>query len=242
MTTRSISPAPIEYVNGFADFRGLRLEVGPGVYIPRPETGSLIDLAHELVGSQRPLLGVDLCSGSGVVALSLAVELCNVEMHAVEMDATAARWTQRNIRRHHARLTGVGSTVELHLSDALNAPNNALAHLRGRCDLVASNPPYVDADGPSIREIADFAPKVAINGGIDGMDVIRDVIAAASQLLRPGGLLLVEHEEDQGEGADHGGVPGLLRAHCGFRDVRDHRDEEAMPRVTTAFSSKSRRS
>lgn len=228
---------PLEYLTGRARFRGIDFLVGPGVYVPQPVTETLIDVVTTALGGgprQNRTLGVDLCTGSGVVAITLAAELGNTSMAAVERDQAAADWADRNVRAQAMHLERNESVVELFTADALSAPTTVLAHLRGRCDVVASNPPYVGSRGATDAEIRLFAPEVAIMAGDDGLSVIRDVVSAAIQLLRPGGLFAVEHEDNQGDDAGALSVPGLLRATGMFDNIVDHRDSDGFPRVTSA--------
>jgi release factor glutamine methyltransferase len=213
---------PLQHLVGSAGFRYLDLQVGPGVFVPRPETESLVQWVVEAVRGQGPVV-VDLCTGSGAIALSLAHELLGATVHAVELDPAALVWTRRNAEARAA----LGDTpVHLHLGDAATA----LPELSGTVDVVVSNPPYVEDDGSYVPEpeVTDHDPAVAIWAGHDGLDVIRAVERSAHRLLRPGGLLAIEHSDRQGRSA-----PALLRA-AGWLEVADHRDLAGRDRFVTA--------
>jgi len=240
LLTRRATRIPLEYLTGRTHFRGIEFFVGEGVYVPQPVTETLIDVVTTAInGSPRHArtLGVDLCTGSGVVAITLAAELGQTSVAAVERDQVAADWADQNVRAQSMNLARTNSAVELFIADAHSAPATVLAHLRRRCDFVASNPPYVGSRGAKVAEIRLFAPQVAIMAGADGLSVIRDVVSAATQLLRPGGLFAVEHEDNQGEDAGAMSVPQLLRATEMFDNVVDHLDLDGLPRVTSARRS-----
>ncbi len=197
---------PLQHLTGTAGFRYLDLEVGPGVFVPRPETEVLVDVAL-----QEPFeRAVDLCTGSAAIALSLATET-GAEVVAVEIDPRALQWARRN----------AAGRVEVLAADVCA---DDLSHL-GPVDLVVSNPPYIpDAMVPRDPEVALHDPPVALYGGVDGLDVVRCVLGQARRLLRPGGRVLLEHGEYQG--AD---VRALLD---GFDEVRTWQDLTGRDRIT----------
>jgi release factor glutamine methyltransferase len=211
------SRVPLQHLTGVAGFRRLELAVGPGVFVPRPETEVLVDWALPRL---RPgALVVDLCAGSGAVALAVADEAPEVTVHAVELDAHALAWAQRNVE-------ATGLPVTLHRGDV--ADPDLLAHLAGTVDLVTANPPYIPVGSSVEREVAEHDPPAALWGGPDGLAVVRAVERAAARLLRPGGLVAVEHADVQGEA-----VPAVF-ARAGWADVVDHPDLVGRPRFTTA--------
>jgi release factor glutamine methyltransferase len=243
LVARRVRRIPLQHLTGMAPFRHLELRVGPGVFIPRPETELMVDLVREFadhsggwrdgvgsggspVGPHQPagesreaatggLLVVDLCSGSGALALSIATELPGSRVIAVELSPEAAAWARRNIAGHAQQLATAGSVVELHEADATRvaAAGSPLDGLRGTVDVVVTNPPYVpDAAIPREPEVRDHDPGVALYGGPDGLDIVRPLAQQAALLLRPGGLLLVEHADAQGEDAGESGVPFVLRS------------------------------
>ncbi|MFA7266403.1 MAG: peptide chain release factor N(5)-glutamine methyltransferase [Candidatus Nanopelagicales bacterium] len=237
---RRCTREPLQHLTGEAYFRHLVLQVGPGVFIPRPETETLVDLALvELAAlgardASSPLVVVDLCTGSAAIPLAIATELTHVRATGVELSAEAFEWATRNVGAHSSELTAARSSLTLINGDAREAA--ALLHdLAGAVDLLTCNPPYIPAEAiPRDPEVRDFDPAIALYGGPDGLDVVRDVVEQAVTLLRPGGLLLLEHGDEQGEGGGTAGFPELARAAGGFTDVVDATDLAGRPRVTAA--------
>ncbi len=211
---------PLQHLIGSAGFRYLDLAVGPGVFVPRPETELLVDevLAALRDCASAPPVVVDLCAGSGAIGLSVAHEHPSAFVHLVEASPDAFDWLQRN-----AGL--VPGRVELHLADLADAPKR----LDGSVDVVVSNPPYLPPEDVSTvdPEVRDHDPAVALWADDDGLAVIRRVVDRAVTLLRPDGTLVVEHSERHAES-----VPQLLHA-AGFVDVVAHDDLTRRPRYTT---------
>jgi release factor glutamine methyltransferase len=176
-----------------------------------------------LRGLPSPLC-VDLCTGSGTIAFSLAKELPGAVVHAVERDPDALAWTRRNAA---LRVAAGDPEVQLHLGSA----EDALPGFDGTLDLVISNPPYVATTEAHIPdpEVVDHDPGIALWAGEDGLDVVRLVEQAARRLLKPGGLLVVEHSDRQGRSA-----PALLEAAGGWSEVADHQDLAGRDRYVTA--------
>jgi len=219
------SRVPLQHLTGVAGFRRLELAVGPGVFVPRPETEVLVDWAlAALAGVAEPVV-VDLCAGSGAVALALANELPGrPRVHAVERDPLALGWAQRNAE---ARFAAGDPAVVLHRGD-ISDPR-LLADLADPVDLVTANPPYVP-DGSLLEpEVARHDPPAALWGGADGLGLVRYVERAAARLLRPGGAVAVEHADVQGES-----VPAVFARTGRWTDVADHPDLAGRPRFTTA--------
>jgi release factor glutamine methyltransferase len=217
---------PLQHLTGRAYFRHVQLDVGPGVFVPRPETevmtGWALDQLRPLVFQmQRPLV-VELCAGSGAIAKALVDELPRLRVHAVEVSEDAAAWATRNLS---------GTSVDLHVGDMASA----LPELNGTVDLVIANPPYIplDAYESVAPEVRDHDPALALFSGDDGLDAIRVLVKVASRLLKPAGLLCFEHADVQGESA-----PAVVMAHGGFTGVRDHRDLTGRPRFTTAVRAR----
>jgi release factor glutamine methyltransferase len=208
---------PLQHLTGVAGFRRLELAVGPGVFVPRPETEALVEWVLSRLAPGA--LVVDLCTGSGAVALAVADEAPGVTVHAVERDEHALAWAARNVE-------ATGLPVTLHRGDV--ADPALLAPLAGTVDLVTANPPYIPVGAAVEREVAEHDPPAALWGGEDGLDVVRAVERAAARLLRPGGLVAVEHADAQGTS-----VPGVF-ARAGWVDVADHPDLAGRPRFTTA--------
>jgi release factor glutamine methyltransferase len=208
---------PLQHILGRAWFRHLEVVVGPGVFVPRPETelvaGEAVAEATRL-SSGRPVV-VDLGAGTGVIALSVRHEVPSAVVHAVEADTEAWSWTRRNCAR---------SGVHVHLDDL----TTCLPDLDGAVDVVVSNPPYIPPQGlPRDPEVRDHDPPAALYGsGPDGLGHLRAVVATARRLLRPGGLLVVEHADCQAAA-----VADLL---VGWSEVLDHADLTGRPRYATA--------
>jgi release factor glutamine methyltransferase len=218
---------PLQHLTGRAPFRHLELAVGPGVFVPRPETEQLVEWAlGRLAGVAEPVV-VDLGSGSGAIALSIAHEHPGARVTAVERDPGAIEWTRHNAA---ARAAAGDPPVEV-LSGDMTDPA-LLREVDGTVDLVVSNPPYVP-DGATVpREVADHDPPLALWGGPDGLDVVRGLLRTAARLLHPGGGLGIEHADQQGSA-----LPALVRASGGWTDVQDHPDLAGRPRFTTAQRS-----
>ena len=255
LMTKRLSRIPLQHLLGSTGFRHIDIQVGPGVFIPRPETELVAEAAirelRELPPDQR--MAVDLCAGSGAIALSLAVEVPRATIYAVEMDEAALLWTRRNVEELRGAVESVGSRVEVVAGDATLVADQGhpLAHLAGQCGVVISNPPYIPIRMvPREPEVRDHEPKVALFGGADGLDVVRGVLHTAALLLGPGGLLVIEHADVQGEDSGMHGIPGLVRGEIVdsnyasvfgqtegerlWRDVADRTDFNALPRFTIA--------
>ncbi|MYW67616.1 peptide chain release factor N(5)-glutamine methyltransferase [Streptomyces sp. SID8379] len=211
---------PLQHITGLAYFRYLELQVGPGVFVPRPETESVVGWAIDAVRAMdvvEPLI-VDLCTGSGAIALALAQEVPRSRVHAVELSEDALKWTRKNVE---------GSRVDLRQGDALEA----FPDLDGQVDLVVSNPPYIPLTeweyvAPEAR---DHDPDLALFSGEDGLDLIRGIERTAHRLLRPGGVVVIEHADTQG-----GQVPWIFTEERGWADAADHPDLNNRPRFATA--------
>ncbi|MDO8143033.1 peptide chain release factor N(5)-glutamine methyltransferase [Isoptericola sp. 178] len=218
---------PLQHLTGTAPFRHLELAVGPGVFVPRPETEQVaqvaVDEATAVVADRGSVVVVDLCTGSGAIALAVATEVPGAVVHAVELDREAYRWTERNV----AAVAGAaGADVRPVRGDA----RTALTAWDGTVDVVVSNPPYVPPTAvPRDPEVAGHDPGVALYGlGADGLEVPRGVARAAARLLRPGGLFVMEHAEVQAAGARE------LAAAAGLVDVRTAEDLTGRPRMVVA--------
>jgi len=215
---------PLQHLTGRAPFRFLELAVGPGVFVPRPETEQLTGWALEwLAGSDAPVV-VDLGSGSGAIALSIAHECPSARITAVERDPGAIEWT-----RHNAVARAEAGDTPVTVIDGDMTDPGLLRDLDGAVDLVVSNPPYVPDGARVPREVADHDPPLALWGGPDGLDVVRGLLVTAARLLRPDGWLGIEHADQQGSA-----LPALVRAHGAFTEVEDHPDLAGRPRFTTA--------
>jgi release factor glutamine methyltransferase len=220
---RRAAREPLQHLSGTAPFRHVQLAVGPGVFVPRPETELLAGWAIEQaraaaeVEGRRPVV-VDLCTGSGAIALSIVDEVTEAEVHAVELDAAAYGWAGRNL---------AATGVDLRQGDMADA----FADLDGTVDVVVCNPPYIpltawEGVAPEAR---DHDPELALWSGDDGLEAMRALEQVARRLLRPGGVVGAEHADVQGDAA-----PEVFRSREVWRQVRDHRDLAGRPRFLTA--------
>lgn len=225
---------PLQHILGTAAFYGLELLVGPGVFVPRPETESLAGYTVAWLfdsADSGDSVVVDLCSGSGALALAVGCNVAGATVIGVERSPAALGYAHRNLQR--CRPAVVASSIELVAGDATDP--DLLSGLSGRVDAVISNPPYIpDAAVPRDPEVRDYDPPMALYGGDDGLAVVRGMLPVAARLLRSGGMLAVEHGDEQG-GVD--GLPGLIGAAPGFDQVADHADLAGRPRFTTAVRS-----
>lgn len=224
---------PLQHLTGKAGFRRLDLAVGPGVFVPRFETelvaGLAIDhLRHSLGLGLGLVLGapvvVDLCTGSGAIALAIKDEVPAAEVHGVELSDLAHAWAIRN-------RDDLGLDVDIRLGDAILA----FPELESRVDVVVSNPPYIPVGSvPNDPEVRDHDPEVALFGGSsDGLRIPLEVAARASVLLRSGGFFVMEHADVQG-----GSLPTALRATGLWQDIEDHEDLNGRPRAVTAVRAR----
>ena len=236
LVVKRMSRVPLQHLTGSAAFRFMELAVGPGVFIPRPETELLAEIAiRELRQLGGGGVAVDLCAGSGAVAISIATECRDCEVTAVELSDDALPWLVKNAESHLDAVAAANSVLQVLHQSATQVGD--LAHLVGRCDVVTSNPPYIpDAMVPVDPEVLAHDPHMALFGGRDGLDVVRGLLPVAHALLKPGGLLAIEHADVQGETAGDKGVPEVLRA-AGWVEVVDHDDLNGRPRTTVARRS-----
>ncbi len=220
LLTRRAAREPLQHLTGTAAFRHVELAVGPGVFVPRPETellaGWAIEQAQSLAGA--PVV-VDLCTGSGAIAAAVKDEVPHADVRAVEMSPDAFRYAQANL----ASATG----VDLRLGDAFEAFDD----LAGTVDVVVCNPPYIPLEAwESVAgEARDHDPHLALFSGQDGLDAMRLLERRAAALLGPGGVVGAEHADVQGASA-----PAVFTATGRWLDVRDHPDLAGRPRYVTA--------
>lgn len=209
---------PLQHLTGTAAFGPVTMHVGPGVFIPRPETESLLEWAVAQPLSQRPLI-VDLCTGSGALAVALAKYWPDARVIAVDDSEDALVYARRNID---------GTHVELIQADVTRA--GLLAELDGQVDLVVANPPYIP-DGAALEpEVAEYDPPHALFGGQDGMAVVDPIIGLAARLLRDGGGCAVEHDDTTSAQT----VEAFTRRER-FVDVTARHDLTGRPRFVTAI-------
>ncbi|HET9141180.1 peptide chain release factor N(5)-glutamine methyltransferase [Actinophytocola sp.] len=215
---------PLQHLTGRVAMGSITIMVGPGVFLPRLETELLLAWGlAELEAVRRPTV-VDLCTGSGALALAVAAARPDATVHAVDLDPAALAWARRNAEHRSA----AGDTpIRLHAGDV--ADPDLLSDLDGRVDLVLCNPPYVPLGTEVPPEVAEYDPGQAVFGGPDGLDAIRHVVRCAARLLAPGGRVAIEHDDTHGES-----VPALLAARRLLTDVTDHVDLAGRPRFATA--------
>lgn len=222
LVARRADREPLQHLTGTAAFRHVELAVGPGVFTPRPETellaGWAVDAAREVLAGGGVPVVVDLCTGSGAIALAVATEVPEAEVHAVELSDDALDWASKNLS---------GSGVDLRQGDM----SDAFADLDGAVDVVTCNPPYIplDAYESVAPEARDHDPHLALFSGADGLGAIRVLETVAARLLRRGGVVGAEHADVQGESA-----PAVFTGAGRWSDVRDHLDLAGRPRFLTA--------
>ncbi|WP_309065174.1 peptide chain release factor N(5)-glutamine methyltransferase [Microbacterium sp.] len=220
LVRRRAERVPLQHLTGSAAFRHVQLQVGPGVFVPRPETEIVVQFAIDaLLGSAEPApIGIDLGTGSGAIALAMATEVPHARVFAVELSPDAHAWAARN--------TAGVENLTLVLGDLATAFDD----LAGTAAVVISNPPYVpDEAVPRDPEVRLFDPAQALYGGPDGLDVVRVISRRAQRLLHPGGLLVLEHGELQGDA-----IRAVLAAD-GWRAPATHQDLTRRDRATTAL-------
>ena len=223
---RRLAREPLQHITGVAYFRQLELCVGRGVFIPRPETEFVAQLAIDAIGeaiqsgAEQPI-AVDLGTGSGAIALAMATEIPAAKIYAVEKSDDAFPFTKSNFAQYAESCDA--TLIQGDLTDAFQ-------ELNGLVSVVASNPPYIPLDMiPRDEEVRLHDPALALYGGEDGMSVIHLVSATATRLLVPGGALIIEHADSQSDQ-----VCQLLLAD-GWREVRAHRDLTERYRAVTAI-------
>lgn len=222
LVTRRAQREPLQHLIGRAWFRHVSVAVGPGVFVPRPETellaGWAIEQARALVVAGQTPVVVDLCTGSGVIARSIADEVPEARIHAVELDPPAHAWAEQNL---------ADTTVDLRQGDLATAFDD----LAGQVDVLVSNPPYVPLEAwESVAvEARDHDPHLALFSGDDGLDAIRVLEQRGVVLLKAGGVIGIEHADAQGASA-----PAVFSRSGRWEEVRDHRDLADRPRYLTA--------
>jgi len=222
LLARRATREPLQHLTGSMAFRHVELLVGPGVFVPRPETellaGWAIEAALEAEHENRTCRVVDLCTGSGAIAKAIADEVPHAEVHAVELDEGALAWAERNL---------AGTGVDLRHGDLATAFDDLL----GSVDVVVCNPPYIPLEAweSVAAEARAHDPHLALFSGDDGLDAIRVLEQRAARLLRFGGVVGAEHADVQGETA-----PAVFAGAGRWQDVTDHRDLAGRPRYLTA--------
>ncbi|RYB91164.1 peptide chain release factor N(5)-glutamine methyltransferase [Nocardioides oleivorans] len=218
LLARRAAREPLQHLTGTAAFRHVELAVGPGVFVPRPETELLAGWAIDVASTLSSPVVVDLCTGSGAIARSVADEVPGAEVHAVELDEGALAWAERNL---------AGTGVDLRHGDLATAFDD----LAGMVDVVVCNPPYIPLEAweSVAAEARDHDPYLALFSGQDGLDAMRVLERRAALLLRPGGVVGAEHADVQGVSA-----PAVFAASGRWVDVADHLDLAGRARYVTA--------
>ena len=219
LISRRAAHEPLQYLTGIAYFRHLEIEVGPGVLVPRPESELLVEavLTHiknleEKVSGEISV--IDLGAGSGALSLAIATEAPRSRVIAVEKSADAIVWLKKNV----ARISENVRVVEGDVADVLPGV---------KCDAVIANPPYVPDNQSLPRDVLDHEPHIALFGGATGLELPKRFIDAAARLLKSGGVLAIEHTEEQGAAID-----ALLSRD--FIDIAVHQDLTRRPRWSSA--------
>ena len=224
LVTERAKRIPLQHLTGTGYFRNLELAVGRGVFIPRPETESVAELAIQALRAvPGEPIAVDLCTGSGAIAIAMATEVPNAEVFAWELNPESESFLRSNIAKY-------GDRVQLTMGDI--ADDAGFAELAGRVSVVISNPPYIPKDAiPRDLEVREHDPALALYGGDDGMAVMRIVSRRAVELLVPGGFLVVEHADNQA------GIVADLLEGDGWKQVRSHKDLSGRDRAVSAVKA-----
>ena len=219
LISRRARHEPLQYLTGTAYFRHLEIEVGPGVLVPRPESELLVEavLTH-VKNLEEKVTGeisvIDLGSGSGALALAIATEAPRTRVIAVEKSPEATEWLKKNV----AKISENVRVVEGDVADVLPGV---------KCDIVIANPPYIPNTQSLPRDVAEHEPHIALFGGETGMELPKRFIDAAARLLKSGGVLAIEHTEEQGAAID-----AVLSRD--FTEIVLHKDLNDRPRWTSA--------
>jgi release factor glutamine methyltransferase len=220
---------PLGHLTSRGRLGGIEVTVNCDVFVPLPPTEILLAWALAAIRDVKEPVIVDLCTGTGAIALALAHDRPDAEVHAVDLDRNAVACALGNTM---ARAAAGDTPVTVYHADV--AAPELLSHLEHRVDLLIANPPYVPAGDKKLQpEYAEHHPAMAIYSGSDGLNVIREILRCSARLLRPGGSLGIEHGEDQGKT-----VPDLVTASGFYREVVDHRDQQQRPLYTTAIRNR----
>ncbi|MGY4103704.1 peptide chain release factor N(5)-glutamine methyltransferase [Nocardia sp. R16R-3T] len=230
LVARRAQRIPLQHLTGTAAIGEIELVVGPGVFVPRPETELLFAWAlaqlEALPHDHTPVV-VDLCTGSGALALAIAQARPDANVHAIELDPAALLWARRNA---DLRIAEGDTPITLYADDVTDP--DLLTELNGAVDLVVTNPPYIPEGVELDPEVVDHDPHLALFGGPDGLDVIRRMIPTITRLLRPGGCCAIEHDDTNGTD-----LAAALAEQGDFNDIVEHPDLAGKPRFVAATRS-----
>lgn len=227
MIDRRADRIPLQYILGTAAMGEIDVEVGPGVFVPRPETELLLAWALAFLDSsshRHPPVVLDLCTGSGALALAIAHARPDAVVHAVELEPQALAWARRNA---DIRERAGDTPIRLHQGDVID--RTLLAALEGGVDLVVANPPYIPEGVELEPEVSDHDPHSALFAGPDGLSVIKPMVSNVARWLRIGGAVGIEHDDSNGSA-----VADLFRARRVFGEVAEHPDLAGKPRFVVA--------
>ncbi|SFA91830.1 release factor glutamine methyltransferase [Amycolatopsis marina] len=225
MVAQRAKRVPLQHLVGWAALGDITVDVGPGVFVPRPETELLLEWGLKLLKGREYPVVVDLCTGSGALALAVAHARPDAVVYAVDIDPTALAWA-----RHNAELRAAAGDSRIRLYSGDISDSAMFAELDGLVDLVLCNPPYVPEGTWVPPEVAEHDPAHAVFAEESGLAVIRHAVTVAARLLRPGGGLAIEHDDTH-----VAAVPSLVRARRVLTDVEDHPDLTGRPRFVTAL-------
>ncbi|MFE7675710.1 N5-glutamine methyltransferase family protein [Streptomyces albidoflavus] len=216
---------PLGYLTGRMLLGGIEVAVTPGVFVPRVHSELVLAHGAETLRAVRAPLVVDLCTGSGAIALAMAHARPDARVHAVDLDPFALECARFNAA---CRAEAGDTPIKLHVGDVTDP--ELLAELDGKVDLIMANPPFVPDGVQLLPEYGKFHPKRAIFSGMDGLDVIRGMVPVAGRLLRVGGTLIIEH------GRFHQAtVPELLQSSGKFSEIADYCDQVRQPLYAAAL-------
>jgi release factor glutamine methyltransferase len=230
LVRRRVLREPLQYITGLAPFRKIELVVGPGVLVPRPETELIVDIVKRF---GKPGISLDLGSGSGCLALSLATEFPDMQVVAVEPSAAALDYLYQNLKLLQGSFLP-GSTVQVLATDMIRLPEVS-TELIGKVAIIVANPPYIPVGATVSHEVKFFEPPSAVFAENNGYELIDQVIDIAADFLMPGGLLVIEHHETQGKNGTEGGVIERIRLVGKFKTIAVVDDLTGRPRFTYAI-------
>ena len=237
LVEKRVRRIPLQHILGEQGFRRLVLEVGPGVFIPRPETELLVESTVRYLKDKKQdrNIVIDLCAGSGAISLALATEVGNSDVYAVEKSVDAFSYLAKNVAAHQDLMKTVNSKF-VALNASILESITEFEKLIGTVDALVSNPPYIPNKMiPREPEVKNHEPEMALFGGNDGLDFVRVVIKLAQDLLKPGGFIAIEHADVQGSTVEETGVPFLLLESKAFTKVEDRRDFNGLARYTVGI-------